>query len=491
MPQKRVNSASLFWRYLPLGATYVLALGILGGTILYAAHDLRTKSRHQIVVQHARILYALWLSQKFSDDPEALPSTEEKPSDQLPALLQTAGLQQLQLAGLMGTRLFDPNGNFVFADPNITDATLTSRDLAELHRLNPVAHLYGSADLNQFMLVLPEDSAGTGAVLEVSIPLHSPGHARLVGIAQFLLDGTNLVAEFRTLDANLVRQAWLTFLAGGGLLGVVLVLGFHQLQRVNRLLTERTRRLLEANQELTLAAKTSAVGAVTAHLIHGLKNPLSGLQTFVTSRAGEAGDDANTEWALAVSSTRRMQAMIGEIVRVLRDEEVESQYEISLEEFLQILQGKVQPLARDAGVRFETHLNTAGILQNREANLISLILYNLVQNAIQATPKGKLVSISFSPRGQRISCEVRDEGPGLSESQRASLFKPCRSTKQGGSGIGLAICKQLANCLGAELELGDTGPKGSSFVLVFDASSGRQELPLPAGRAAAILNANE
>jgi signal transduction histidine kinase len=467
MPQKPDKPASRVRRYLPLGATYALALLILGGTILYATLDLRAKSRQQITAQHARILYALWLSQKFNDEPEDSSAADERASDQLPAVLQMARLQFPQLAGLIGTRLFDASGTFVFGDPNIVESTLAPQDLAEVCRLNPVAHLFDSVDMSQVVLLQPREAPARAPLLEVTIPLHSPKRRGLLGIAQFLLDGTSVAHEFVTLDRNLVRQGLLTFITFGGLLGVVLGLGFHQLQRVNRLLSERTRSLLQANQELALAAKTSAVGAVTAHLIHGLKNPLSGLQTFVAAQS--AGEDPSPDWELAVSSARRMQSMIGEIVRVLRDEEVASQYEVSLDEFAQMLRSKVLPLAREAGVEFDLQVAAEGVLRNREANLLSLVLYNLVQNAIQASPKGKHVSVSFRAREQQIVCEVKDEGAGVPAAQREQLFKPCRSTKHGGSGIGLAISKQLAGCIGAQLELQSTGVHGSVFALVFAA----------------------
>ena len=54
-------------------------------------------------------------------------------------------------------------------------------------------------------------------------------------------------------------------------------------------------------------------------------------------------------------------------------------------------------------------------------------------------------------------CEVADEGPGFPPQLLKSLFTPCRSTK-GGSGIGLAISRQLANQLGAVLELAKSSP---------------------------------
>jgi len=64
-----------------------------------------------------------------------------------------------------------------------------------------------------------------------------------------------------------------------------------------------------------------------------------------------------------------------------------------------------------------------------------------------------------------MNFEVRDQGEGLSPSIQARLFTPCTSGKKAGGGIGLAISKQLAQSLGAKLELVDSSPAGCTFRL--------------------------
>lgn len=452
-------------RRLPLAVPIGLALAILGGTIFLASLYVRSRSQKQITGQHAQILYALWLREKFGEEHSDFLGSAERISDQLPAVLQTARLRQL--VDFLGMRLFDAQGRFELADPNVSEAPLDPELLVELRQLKPVARLRKTADLSEVSVVVAPDAPVTGPLLEVCIPLHPSEPRRLVGVAQFILDGAAVAEEFRRLDRHLILQGSATLLVGGVLLTLVLGASFQQFDRLNRLLAQRTEGLLRANQELALAAKTSAVGAVTAHLIHGLKNPLSGLQSFVASRGSGGASEAKDEWELAVSSTRRMQMMIGEIVRVLRDEDSASQYELSLEEFLSLVSSKVRPLAVEAGVRFATELSAEGTLHNREANLLSLILYNLAHNAIQATAPGKSVVLRVFRQLDNVVCEVQDEGHGLTESQRAALFQPCPSQKEGGSGIGLAISKQLAKSIGAEVELKESSNLGSVFVLRF------------------------
>jgi signal transduction histidine kinase len=287
----------------------------------------------------------------------------------------------------------------------------------------------------------------------------------LEGVAQFLIEGHSIAAEFARLDQRLLLQALVAFAAGGGILAIVIGWAFRRLRRAHRLLAERTTDLLQANQELALAAKTSAVGAVTAHLIHGLKSPLTGLQNFMAGLSLAGANQVEAHWQEAAASARRMQVMINQVVNVLREEEGNHRYEITLPELVQIVSGRMEALARERGVHLATQFEGAGVLVNRTANLAALILINLIQNALQATPAGKTVKFVIVGSIDQIACEVRDEGPGFPEALKKNLFAPCPSTKEGGCGIGLAISKQLANHLGAGLEMKTGAGSGCVFAL--------------------------
>ncbi len=456
----RLQKRLLRSRRLPL-IGMALTLLILGGTIYLGTAHVRQKIRGQIAGRDAAILHSVALMQQLSQESDLeLGGQLEEVTDQFAILLQIS-----QLNGVIAARLFDAEGKFLVPFPaNVAEIKLNAEDLGKLKELKPLSHFEQQANpANVFAPALTSPPRASSApLLEVTIPLHRKDQTKLLGIIQFVIDGKSIATEYAELDRSLFYQATLVFLAASLLIVAGLSWAFRRLQRTSRLLLERTGHLARANEELALAAKTSAVGAVAAHLIHGLSNPLSGLQDFV---AGRGQGTVESEWQDAITTANQMQSLIGEIVRIIGDEHGVERYEVTLHELVEVISAKVQPAARDAGVYFKASVTGEGVLPNREANLALLILDNLLKNALQATPPAKTLRLRIATAGDRIAFEVEDEGPGISAVMKGSIFKPCRSTKPGGNGIGLALCRQLANHLGAELVLRRDTPQGCVFAL--------------------------
>jgi signal transduction histidine kinase len=429
---------------------------VLGGTVLGTRVYLAGQIRQQLIGRDASVLHAVTIAQLAEGESDVL----------------EVALRASRQAGVLGLRLFDEDGRFVSGfPPQVTEGVLSPETRDTLAMRQPVSRYVAEADLAEYFLTLPAAGAASrhaprAPLLEIAVPLHRPDTTNLLGSAQFLIEGRTLAREFATLDRNLRWQALLAFGAGSLVLAGALGWAFRRLQRANDLLADRTRLLIKANEELTIAAKTSAVGALTAHLIHGLKNPLAGLSSFIANRDPAADGGSQTDWQAAVSSTQRMQDLVSGIVRVLQEEQSATRYDLTGAELAEVLQAKLGPASAAAGVALAVEVATDALLPNRDANLVLLILENLVQNAIQATPQGGRVGVRLSADGSNLVCSVTDQGPGLTQEGRARLFEPVRSSKAGGSGIGLAISRQLARALGADLKLQRSDPSGCEFLLV-------------------------
>lgn len=90
------------------------------------------------------------------------------------------------------------------------------------------------------------------------------------------------------------------------------------------------------------------------------------------------------------------------------------------------------------------------------------ICANLIRNAAEAADGKGEVSIGFD--GAVLS--IADKGPGLPDKAREHLFKPfAGSTRRDGTGLGLALSRDLARAMGGDLELGESGPEGTRFIV--------------------------
>jgi signal transduction histidine kinase len=438
-----------------------MALAVLAGIVGFGALHLRAHLREHLVNRDGEILTTVALARQYANGAGSnLTRHINIPADQLALALDISRMRE----GTLAVRLFDREGRFVTAvPPTVEPSTLDAAELELLRRLQPASRFHEGARLkDHFVMVDANLPAGeTMPLLEVTIPIHARGESQLLAAAQLLVDGRPLLREYARIDQHLWWIALGLYAGGAALLSGVLVWAYRRLRRAHQQLADRTARLLRANHELSLAAKTSALGSVTAHLIHGLSNPLANLQHVLSAQAGRGGAGMET----VAAATRRMQQLVDEVVRVLGEERVGEQYELSLRELADILKHKLASAADTAGVTLQVTCHSNAILNNRTANLALLILENLIHNALNVSPSGRRVRVEFTstPQGD-VFASVADEGPGLPTELLPRLFTPCRST-HGGSGLGLAISKQLANQLGADLELATSTSAGCVFTL--------------------------
>lgn len=454
-------------RYTPV-VVLAVTLAVFALVVGYVSFWLRDGLREQILAREAEALTEV-ASLQLSNEAEALAALgiTDAPGELLHAVLKTS-----KLRGVFAVRVFDAERNFGGAlplpwseqPPNDADwRSLTEgKPLARLHRRESAAEVIGLA---------PASDAGAQGepLLETWLPLRRAEGAALAGAAQMWTDGRALAREFATLDRRLWKQASLAWLTGAILISALLSWTFRRIEAANHDLRLRSEDLWRANRELALAAKASALGAVTAHLMHELKNPVAGLEEFVASQTESGARNGNGgELAAASELTRRLRTMINDVATVMRDEQTGTEFELSGSDIIELATGRAADLATARGVTLHGEGASQVMVDGRRGNLVRLVLHNLLQNAIEASASGASVRLGVRAAPGQLVFSVSDAGPGLAPSIQERLFHPVRSTKPGGSGLGLALSQQLARQAGGRIQLATTGPGGTTFEVVLD-----------------------
>lgn len=90
---------------------------------------------------------------------------------------------------------------------------------------------------------------------------------------------------------------------------------------------------------------------------------------------------------------------------------------------------------------------------------------NLVDNALAASPPAGRVVVGLRPERRQVELFVADEGPGVAEEDRERVFEPFFSKRAGGTGLGLALVRRIAEAHGGSAAVTNRGAGGAEFVL--------------------------
>jgi two-component system, OmpR family, sensor histidine kinase CiaH len=106
--------------------------------------------------------------------------------------------------------------------------------------------------------------------------------------------------------------------------------------------------------------------------------------------------------------------------------------------------------------------------------LLQLLISNLIENAIKYSPRESPITVTLRKEGRHIILSVKDEGPGITDSEKKKVFikfyrignEKTRSAQ--GTGLGLYLCRKIADDHKASIKVSDNSPVGSIFTVAFN-----------------------
>lgn len=223
---------------------------------------------------------------------------------------------------------------------------------------------------------------------------------------------------------------------------------------------DRLRRQLEHHKRL------SAMGEMAAGLAHQLRTPLATalLHTANLGRPDLADADRAKFSERLRERLRHLETMIQNMLQFVRGQPVGTE-PVSLDAVVQEVAQIIEPQLHGGGLRFEREFLAPGIAVRGDRKALTGALLNLLENALQMTPRGGTVRLSGGVHGDVVSILVTDTGPGMDPEVKSRVFEPFYTTRKEGTGLGLAIVRSVAQAHGGEVEVNSTPGQGSVFTI--------------------------
>jgi two-component system sensor kinase FixL len=241
---------------------------------------------------------------------------------------------------------------------------------------------------------------------------------------------------------------------------------------------DRERRLNELRSELAHVARLNELGQMASALAHEVNQPLTAIGNYIGGArrllaAGHREGALQAIERIAEQSNRAAQIVqrLRSFVRKGNGERATEHLPTTIEEATALALVGV-----GHGIKLSMRFDPAAAEAVIDKVQIQQVLFNLMRNAVEAmaeSPRREL-TIATAAVGAMVEISVADTGPGLPETVRANLFQPFVTTKANGMGVGLSICRTIAEAHGGVLRADHTADGSAVFRLTVPrAAAGR------------------
>lgn len=264
--------------------------------------------------------------------------------------------------------------------------------------------------------------------------------------------------------------------------------GGGEIGQLARAFNQMTRQLSEQREHLVQAERVAAWRELARRLAHELKNPLFPLQTTVENlQRARTGSPAQFEEVFRESTGILLAEIenLGKIVGRFSDFAKMPQPELASVDLNEIIRGAVKLFEAQFSavgrppITSEFHLAEDLPPIQADAALLRRALENLILNAMDAMPAGGILMLRTTREKGEVHLEVSDTGTGLTPEECDRLFTPYYTTKQHGTGLGLAVVQSVISDHGGRISVESEMGIGTSFHIYLPFKPGIRPMPAP------------
>jgi signal transduction histidine kinase len=225
----------------------------------------------------------------------------------------------------------------------------------------------------------------------------------------------------------------------------------------------------EKNRELARRERLAALGEMAAGVAHEIRNPLAGIELYVSLLEGDLSDQPEQlELVRRIGAgVRNLEGIVNDTLSFAHGAEPTSRA-VPCSEIVDRVLAQAQPRADAVSAKIEVddHLRERALFC--DASQIERALLNLVLNALEAGERGGCVRVADGGQTVDDRCVrivVEDDGPGIAADQLEKVFNPFFTTKDTGTGLGLAIVHSILEAHGGWIRAGNRKDGGAAFTM--------------------------
>src|SRR6266404_4059725 len=231
-------------------------------------------------------------------------------------------------------------------------------------------------------------------------------------------------------------------------------------------------RALRRERVVMQGEKQASIDELSSTIAHEIRNPIAAAKSLVQQMGEDPQSVENVEYAqIALQELNRVERRISHLLRYAKEED----YEMALVN----LAGVVDSALTQLGSKLDTAKVTvarnyiAGPTVHADAEKLRQVFANVLDNAIDAldgVPEGRRIDLFIENGGRGATVRFCDNGCGIPPDQLARIFNPFFTTKEKGTGLGMAISKKIVEAHEGTFEVASTVGRGTEFTV---------SLPLP------------
>ncbi|MHA6205972.1 sensor histidine kinase [Dyella soli] len=248
-----------------------------------------------------------------------------------------------------------------------------------------------------------------------------------------------------------------------------------EVEELHRAYVDMIRALEQSREQIVRAGKLAVVGEMAAIMAHEVRTPMGILRSSaqLLQRQPDLGERERELIGFIFSETERLNRLVTLLLECARPTPPDFRPH-DLHAIVDAVISLLASRAEMAEVALSSRVGKGELVFNCDREQFMQVFLNLVLNALSFVGRGGRVEISARRDLDALRISVADDGPGVPEEMRRSIFDPFFSRREGGIGLGLTIVQQIVQVHGGDITVGESAWGGASFNLRFD-TRGREQ----------------